>query len=769
MFSSLKNHRVLSFLLYQCLVSMILVLACTALSSAISYDVLRKKLSAWSIRTNNELIEHYNDVFKVSIVTGSEKIYDQTLLALYSNSNMKYFLNNPIEKNFLGINSINTYFRNIVKANPLIREVGIFYVTNHLIVTNDTVKYDYFYNFHNHEIAFFISKIEEILDKGDVSNFNAYATDGAIQMIRPLVTANKVIALIFIEYSTDALNEKLKENVTDMFGNLLVLDKQGTVIYDNSSGYSGKHYSQLPIYSDKLNNADRGYYFKNIDKVRSIISHMSDNNSWRYISITPEQFYMEPVQYILKNLIICILVSLLASIIFIVTMSLWQSRSMRSIIELCDKTGENNSIPSKFSDIYGFIRSTLTELMRTVETQTQEIKKLMPILRKNFVLWLMSEKEADAGEVNDTMLLMRVEFPFENFAFLAVKAVYEYINIDAESDEFDPGYALAEASVILKAAFNTNDSIGVFYRNSDYITGLINFSFDSKTLDRRCNTLFKQSFHGFRFYIASGPVASNISELAGMANSTIESLRYSYLFPENKYFSHEFVSRFGKVELNISNELSMFSEAMKRKDSKCTIELLYTIVQKLLHSGCTPQYAQQVMLEASSIIEKFSRPGINEELIHIFGACNDILSLYQALRDIISLEFDFIPIVSNNTLVLINDAKKYIDRNLTSSQLSLQSVSDELNITTQYLSQIFHEVSGITFTEYINSKKMKLACQLLNETNLNITDISEKLCYSSPQYFIRRFKKFYGVTPSSYRHNMKGRLTEEVSEISLLH
>ncbi len=761
MFKNLKNRRLLSFLLYQCLISMILVIACTMLSSILSYDVLRKEISAWSISTNNQLIEQYNNLFRISIVNGSEKIYDQTLLALYSNTNMKYFLNNPIEKNLLNISSINTYFKNIAKGNPLIREVGIFYVMNHLIVSNDTVKYDYFYNFHDDAITFYMSRCEQIPSAGDVNGFNAYAVEGAIQMIRPLVSANKVIALIFIDYSTDALNNKLKENTIDKSGNLIVLNKQGTVIYDKSSRDSGRHYTQLSFYDDSLKNGNIGYYFKKIEKTRSIISYMTDKNGLCYISVTPEHFYMEPVKYILKNLLICAFVSFLVSVVFIIAISLLQSRPVKTIIELCDRTSiqNQNSAPSGFLDAYDFIQGTLTGLMNTVESQTLEINRLMPILRNNFIMWLMSAKQSDAGEINDTMLLMRVKFPFENYVVIAVKVVSEYTNIDTENGEFDPEYALAEASLILEAAFNTNNSFGVFYQNSDYITGLVNFNFDGNILNNLCSTLFKQTFHGFRFYIASGPVISDIPKLAGIVNFTIESLRYSYLFPERKYFSYKFVCQFDKVEPNISNELLNFADALKQKDTKRTNDILDDIVEKLRCSGCSVQYVQQIMLEVTSIIEKFSKPDISKRLIEAFGTCNDILTLCQALKDIITSELDFMLVVSNATVSLVKDAKDYINKNLTSSQLSLQAVSDELNITTPYLSQIFHEIEKMTFIEYITTEKMKLACKLLIETDFSITDISERLCYSSPQYFIRRFKKFFGVTPSSYRNNMKGSIT----------
>lgn len=58
---------------------------------------------------------------------------------------------------------------------------------------------------------------------------------------------------------------------------------------------------------------------------------------------------------------------------------------MKSIVGLCDKY---NVIISKTGDTYNIIRSTLTSMMNTIEKHNQEISRIMPILRDNFIHWL---------------------------------------------------------------------------------------------------------------------------------------------------------------------------------------------------------------------------------------------------------------------------------------------------------------------------------------------------------------------------------------------
>ena len=58
---------------------------------------------------------------------------------------------------------------------------------------------------------------------------------------------------------------------------------------------------------------------------------------------------------------------------------------------------------------------------------------------------------------------------------------------------------------------------------------------------------------------------------------------------------------------------------------------------------------------------------------------------------------------------------------------------------------------GVTFTDYLNSLKIKHACQLLSGTNLSIIDVSLSTGFDDQSYFTKVFKKAKGMTPKAYR------------------
>ena len=70
----------------------------------------------------------------------------------------------------------------------------------------------------------------------------------------------------------------------------------------------------------------------------------------------------------------------------------------------------------------------------------------------------------------------------------------------------------------------------------------------------------------------------------------------------------------------------------------------------------------------------------------------------------------------------------------------------------------FKKAYGDTVVGYINHLKIKEAKKLLREGNYNLTEISQKLGFSSVHYFSRMFKKRQGISPSEYVRTIKSRL-----------
>lgn len=78
-------------------------------------------------------------------------------------------------------------------------------------------------------------------------------------------------------------------------------------------------------------------------------------------------------------------------------------------------------------------------------------------------------------------------------------------------------------------------------------------------------------------------------------------------------------------------------------------------------------------------------------------------------------------------------------------------ISQKLNYDYTYLSNVFSEIKGITIQQFIIIHKIERAKELLMYDELNLTEISYKLHYSSVAHLSNQFKKITGLTPSHYK------------------
>ena len=100
---------------------------------------------------------------------------------------------------------------------------------------------------------------------------------------------------------------------------------------------------------------------------------------------------------------------------------------------------------------------------------------------------------------------------------------------------------------------------------------------------------------------------------------------------------------------------------------------------------------------------------------------------------------------------LLKQAADYIDSHYTDETLSLNQVAQKINISANYLSAVFSQEMGATFTEYVTSKRMEKARELLRATDKRSGEIAFAVGYRDPHYFSFIFKKTQGCTPRDYR------------------
>lgn len=94
---------------------------------------------------------------------------------------------------------------------------------------------------------------------------------------------------------------------------------------------------------------------------------------------------------------------------------------------------------------------------------------------------------------------------------------------------------------------------------------------------------------------------------------------------------------------------------------------------------------------------------------------------------------------------------KYIDENYT-KKISLTSAAKALGFNYYYLSRLFSRYLNISFTEYVNNKRLLLAYTLICNSNKTILEIMYATGYTSERTFYRCFKDYFNMTPMQLRN-----------------
>lgn len=152
-------------------------------------------------------------------------------------------------------------------------------------------------------------------------------------------------------------------------------------------------------------------------------------------------------------------------------------------------------------------------------------------------------------------------------------------------------------------------------------------------------------------------------------------------------------------------------------------------------------YVASLPLDLNKMREYYTcLPLFRDETISSIASIAVMLTKYVLLENMLKPRFD----------QKVTDVISFIDINL-DKHLSVQHISEHVNISKTALYNIFHTHFDCTVNEYINARRIEKSTELLLKTDLSVEEISQRLGFSSAAYYSKLFKKQKGIPPIKFR------------------
>ena len=149
-------------------------------------------------------------------------------------------------------------------------------------------------------------------------------------------------------------------------------------------------------------------------------------------------------------------------------------------------------------------------------------------------------------------------------------------------------------------------------------------------------------------------------------------------------------------------------------------------------------------------------------ILYLKAQISSLLANRRAIIDVFNrspLASYAILTTNRNDQEFISKLNSEIDKNISESDFSIESLTDKLFISRSNLQRKLKSICGYTPGDYLRTYRLKKAAQLLLQEDARINEVTYNVGFSSPSYFTKCFIKQFGMLPKEFirKHNKNQR------------
>ncbi len=201
-------------------------------------------------------------------------------------------------------------------------------------------------------------------------------------------------------------------------------------------------------------------------------------------------------------------------------------------------------------------------------------------------------------------------------------------------------------------------------------------------------------------------------------------------------------------------------DALASGNGERVMEIITTKKEELVSNGASVAVMRTVAMEIVSVFMVFAHErGIEPTALFIDGnmpivavsTCETTENMFDLLVHINDKIMGYTKSSSaEDSENVIESIKRYILQNL-DRDITLDTLSEVVYLTPNYISAVFKKMTGISYKEYLLRERLKRAKELLAENNMKIYEVATAVGYKDSTHFSKVFKQHIGVYPSEFR------------------
>lgn len=243
---------------------------------------------------------------------------------------------------------------------------------------------------------------------------------------------------------------------------------------------------------------------------------------------------------------------------------------------------------------------------------------------------------------------------------------------------------------------------------------------------------------------------SYIEGLAALEYHTISGLPNQILF-------------FNDIKHKKKNETFSYPTEEQLKLRQSLQQGNYEIAQETIHELVQKGIKEQPTIAGMKLYSYYLLNSVVMSGVEIVGqdffqeaeSAADFSNIFELEKELLAMSKRICCVVQKNPKnqesQLQKDIFSYMDAHYMSQEFSLEQVAEEFDVSVSYLSRFIKKESGVTFSKYVQDRRLEKIKRDLIETGAPIKDIITAAGYYDVSNYTRKFKKIVGMTPGQFR------------------